>query len=477
MKRDAILKWVVPSLPDVLLIAIFLSVFTAIANADFWWHLTLGREIVRLGSIPDINAFYYTPASSYGYDYSWLSQLMFYGLYSKFGWGALVFLKSLVAVFTFFVLWKMLEWRQVNVFWALLVLGLAFWASLPFWVMRPLIFTWLLFTCLLYILDSFSSRHRDLLWLIPVIMVFWVNLHPGFLAGLGLLVIYTLFAVKTQKFRKLLVITITTFVACAINPFGLKIWLLPWNLVRLIAVLTDHITEWQPRIAAVVIPYGIIVALLIVSLNLGRKRLNSRSLIMFVVMLIASLAMIRNVPLFAVVSVLAFGEISALISRGKTRNFMDRVTNTSLQCKGHLMAIAVLAVLGIGSIGAQSDVRSHGVELKDYPVEAIKQIREAITPREICTQEVWSGYLLWNLYPQRKSFFDAKGTYGREITEDCRKLRRGYPKWEEVVDKHGINCILWPSSKALTTVLGLHEDWRCMYSDSIATIFVRNGDD
>ena len=57
---------------------------------------------------------------------------------------------------------------------------------------RADLFTTVLFAALLTLLWRHYRGRRAPLWLIPLLMLIWVNAHPGFVAGLALLAAYAL---------------------------------------------------------------------------------------------------------------------------------------------------------------------------------------------------------------------------------------------------------------------------------------------
>src|SRR5262249_28738649 len=59
-------------------------------------------------------------------------------------------------------------------------------ASLGRWlIFRPQLFTYLLFATFVLVLFRRLLGKRTSLWVLPLLLAVWVNLHGGFLAGLG----------------------------------------------------------------------------------------------------------------------------------------------------------------------------------------------------------------------------------------------------------------------------------------------------
>ena len=59
------------------------------------------------------------------------------------------------------------------------------------WLARPHLFTWLLVAVFCWVIErARRTGSGKLLLVLPVLMLFWVNLHPGFLAGLLILAVW-----------------------------------------------------------------------------------------------------------------------------------------------------------------------------------------------------------------------------------------------------------------------------------------------
>jgi hypothetical protein len=54
--------------------------------------------------------------------------------------------------------------------------------------------------------------------------------------------------------------------------------------------------------------------------------------------------------------------------------------------------------------------------------------------------------------------------------EDVQTLR---PDWEQVLDRYGVDYIVYNSGEPLANVLALDPRWKLVYHDSVAVIYVR----
>jgi hypothetical protein len=101
-------------------------------------------------------------------------------IYDWFGPGGLNLWAAVMITLIFFIVWQMSEGNELVVA-ALVILG-AF-SSAIYWNARPYLMTFLLFAISYYLLDKYTRSNTGNLWLLPILMVIWVNSHGGFLAG------------------------------------------------------------------------------------------------------------------------------------------------------------------------------------------------------------------------------------------------------------------------------------------------------
>src|SRR5208282_1949045 len=128
------------------------------------------------------------------------------------GLNGVVWFTAVVIAGVFAWTFRLLLRRGTNVFVALLLVLLAASASMIHFLARPHVLSWLLTLAWFWILDSSetgclpedpagraathsAATGQRRLWLLPLLMLVWVNVHGGFLVGFVLLAIYGLSAV------------------------------------------------------------------------------------------------------------------------------------------------------------------------------------------------------------------------------------------------------------------------------------------
>lgn len=214
----------------------FTSLIPLLPN-DFWWHLKIGEIIIQEGSIPSTNIFAWSIPRDQPFTYgAWLGELLFYALFRIGNLEVLIFLRNFFALLIFWLL--AIEAKRKSGSWRLaaLVVAIAWLMSFNNLAIRPQIWSWLPFMAYLIILGGYVEGRisRGWLWIVPVIMVFWVNVHGAFVLGIVLIGIYFSGELLTKLFRRpaaiswnsimwLGLIGLVTLLAVLINPQGVQI--------------------------------------------------------------------------------------------------------------------------------------------------------------------------------------------------------------------------------------------------------------
>jgi hypothetical protein len=245
---------------------------TTYADPDLWGHVRFGLDIVSSGSLHARDPYSFTSDRPW-INHEWLSEAAMALAYRAGGSFGLVALRIALVAAAWLVVWRSLRHRAPawgrDAILLLVIVGTA-WVTVS---VRPQLFSVLLFALLLASLVHVEQGRRAAMLWWPAIMLVWVNVHGGWLLGLGMLAISAAFAIvrATPRERALL------FAACAasalatlVNPYGVGMWRFLAETVR----LGRDIAEWQPitshpwsHVAMWVLSVGIGVAAVIADLK------------------------------------------------------------------------------------------------------------------------------------------------------------------------------------------------------------------
>ncbi len=166
-------------------LAFFVSLVTLPPN-DFWWHLKLGEIIATSRQVPAANLFSWTLLADHPFVYgAWLGELLLYLGYRLGGLELLTFARNSLICVVFFLVGS--EAKRVSGSWRLaaLTIGISALMTVNNLVIRPQIWAWLPFAIFFVLLNRFADDRLKPAWLLslPLIMIFWVNVHGSFILG------------------------------------------------------------------------------------------------------------------------------------------------------------------------------------------------------------------------------------------------------------------------------------------------------
>ncbi len=112
---------------------------------------------------------------------------------------------------------------------------------------------------------------------------------------------------------------------------------------------------------------------------------------------------------------------------------------------------------------------------KMAPVAAIDFLRAKPVQGNMFNNDEIGDYVIYWLYPRYKVFMDGRSDmYGAPILKEYFKVAHIEPGWKDVLDKYDINYIFFYTDSVLVRHLLTDAGWRGIYSDNVASIFLRN---
>jgi hypothetical protein len=499
----------VPSVADSIFVALLGTlVFTPLAirllgDAGIGWHIRTGQQIVATHVVPHVDPFSSSMQGRPWFAWEWLYDIVVGELDARLGLNGVVWLTALVIAAVFAWMFRLLIVRGTHMLVALVLLLLALSASTIHFLARPHVFSWLLTLAWFWIMDSseqnyFAGRgRRRMLWILPLLMLIWVNVHGGFLLGFVLLGIFWLAGVwnwfqarlgrieevlqkiaARKRAQDLLAVGILSAAASLGNPYG---WKLHAHIFSYLSnrFLMDHIEEFHSPNFHDVAPKCFLVLLLIAIaafIACGRE-LRMSHILTALFAVYAGLYASRNLPVSSILLVMVVGPL--LSSRAPARGFFQRMMDTESSLRGHVWPIAaILVTLWIaangGRVGSKALMDAH-FDPKRMPVEAVNYLEKSAIKGPILSTDYWGGYLIYRLYPREQVVVDDRhDLYGAEFLKSYLKMLHGESGWEEFLRNHEASGLLLPKDAALSNILLQGNRWKVVYRDDIAILFVPN---
>jgi hypothetical protein len=469
------LRPVIVALAAFLLLACF---STEVADADTWFHLYTGKYLVEQHKLPLPDPFAFTTDSgtplpgeetvrAFNVTHEWLAQSILYLSYAAGGFGGMVLLRAFLMT-TFCGLVGLWTWRRSGGFYR--ALGAAFvtaFIASYFTSDRPFHITYVLIMVTILILES-----RRWLWVLPPLFLFWANCHGGFFMGFVVLGAYCAeslwkrFRGKPEPDeRRLWLVTAVCVPFAYLNPNGFR------TLYILLAykqsTLTRSLYEWQrPPLW----PPSFLNLLLLAAaavLVWRRKQTRVSDWLLLALFGAAYLQAIRNSPLLALVAPMIIATYFPW--KRIAASWSDWAVAALLLC-----AIAV------------PFARGRAFQLRyaawKYPAGAAEFLLAHHISGPMFNTFEKGAYLVWRCWPEQRDFIDGRGL-NESVFADYERMIKYLAGTRELLDRYGIQVVVMNAFEAnagTPYVLPLaladpsEKEWKMVFADSGATIFMRN---
>ncbi len=472
------------------LVAAWAAFTSSVGDPDFWWHIATGRWIVEHGALPSSDLFTYTVPGHAWTDHEYLTEILMWLIYSHGGFAAISLFFAVITWAAFLVLYRTADGGRRPYVVAGLGLALAALAGGPIWGPRAQMITFLFSAVeLLLIRRYLEGRSRAINWF-PLLMVLWANLHGGWVIGFAFLgvalaseaVQWILDRSNPAHFahlKRLGLVTGLCVLAVLVTPHGPALYLYPFATQGSVAQ-QKLIVEWfSPDFhQAVMYPFLAMVLLTIAGFALRRPRLYDALLVLTTLAL--ALHSVRHVALYvaAVTPILIVHWSEIWAEQSRLRGWrLQPAPPSGLMAVMTVIALVVIAGVTVTKVAGDLS-RQTQATASDFPVAAADWI--AAHPGEVGThmynQYGWGGYLIYRFYPDptRKVFiFGEAELMGDDLLNRYQDVQTIRPDWSRVLDANHVDYVVYNRGEALDTVLAADSQWRRVYQDSLAVIYVR----
>ena len=511
-----------PVVRSILILLVLLNALCAglhtVADLDMGWHLATGRYVVQHHQIPRTDVLSFTSAGK-PWIYPPFAGVLLYLIYCVFGYAGLSGFSALacLAVVAYLV-------RRGDVGSAVLAM-LAAQSIAARIAPRADLFSTVFFAFFLGELWAYHRGNRSRPWLLPLVMVLWVNLHPGFIAGLGAIGAYLLMEAADLMYSErcqavllrlrsigpwLAACCVTTLV----NPWGYKIYVASLNLSGLTTPTegklnsNSFIGEFQGVPISRFLFYQLIdlrhlengltwlllVAVVLVGLFFLRRRPGAAVIVL--VALYAVVVHARYMGMFAITIATLGGPLlselcvtsSAPEAEKSTRPLFYVPAAMATLVSVVLCAVALLHIADFVSsrtyVVFNADWRFGAGASSWFPARAAAFIQREQLPGNIFEEYALGGYAAWSLGPHYPDFIDGRGDrLSPNLVVEQLKLYSEGPDsklWQTETDRWKLNVLLVATSgfrgmQKMDPFAFCHSAvWRPVYMDDVSLVFLRN---
>jgi Flp pilus assembly protein TadD len=493
-------------LAAVALVYAFCAGLRTVQDFDLGWQMATGRWAIEHHQVPRVDVLSYTmPGVPWNYPLG--SEVIFYLAYRLGGFALISWIGATACVGTIAILLRRNSTAGAAI--AILAVPLIAARTAP----RADMFSIVLFAAYLSLLWESYQTGRARLWLLPVLMIAWANLHFGFASGLALVVAYVAAEVlemafgaqrrhlALDKLRRAWPWLAATALATVVNPWG-------WNIYH--GLLVEQrayqqgqlwINEWAPvpvnweavnRAIFLRETGGTIYLILAIAIIAGAIALLRGQWVAALLLLgsiYPAVHAVRMGAVFACVVVVAGGpQWSVLLTAVGERMKATRARHAlGWAIVGCLVTLGTLRSFDLVSgrhYRATSDEAVFGAGLCSwFPMRAAEFIQRENLPGEVLNTYAAGGYLAWSIGPAHRIYIDGRDTlYGPPRLAKLTDLEYASPSakvWQDEVAKYNINTVVLALTRydgvppALLYNFCNSSFWRPVYLDEKSAVFVR----
>lgn len=433
-------------------------------DMDYWARLLQGNAFWQLGHILKIDPFSYTQTHLW-LDHEWGSSVVFSFIHNTFGFNGVLIFRTIIVFLIFFFIYKTIKLNVSKINKPLLFLLFTFaMSAMPSLLhsgLRCHFFSFLFFTVYIYILENVrKTLNYKLLFILPVLMLIWANMHGGCVSGLGLIGLY-LFGeyINKKEIKPYLYCLIVSLLMLFINPYG-------FDYVKFIFMATTmsrpFVTEWISPFQHPVWNFFLefkLFYLASIFLTLYSFKKSNKDNTKFLVLLVCafvSCKYIKNTPFFIIVSLIFL--------------YKDICFEKIEKIKW----VIILAIVFIFGLNVKSFFTERTFYLSQQPVKVVEFIDINNLRGNILAPFDMGSYIVYKLYPNNLIYMD--GRYEEVYFDKEKKLIDKFYNAEEDYDlilnqEIKPDYIIVPTDAIVNDLMINNKQYKLIYQDENETLY------
>lgn len=486
MKSNLSLRFL-PRIQDIFFIALFLAVL-ALGNrmlnldGDLPRHLLMGKYILQTGDIPTTEQFIHPYLNRHYVSHEWLADVILYGIYRFSGLSGIVIFSAITLASAFFLIYREVTMRS-NVRLAAFVL--VTWGALATslnWAVRPHLISMLFLAIWLIWADRLRRGEKIPVWVFPVFMLLWSNVHGEFIAGILVLCAYAVgwliddILDKTSMDReigkKLWLALILSVLTSLLNPGGAGPWVSIIGFVNNEYLMSRMLESNPPnfQMPEMRVLLGLI-AISIFLLAVKKERLTAGQGLLVAGFTAMSLIAFRNIHLYGVVIPFVLAETLGVFNTIPILSRLEtNLEEVEGQIKGSFWIIATTLAAGMLVLTSPTASSFYQFDRSVFPVGAVEWLKANPQEGRMFNELNWGGYITFNTYPQQLAFVDSVADVTGEVTMQYETVIRLLPGWENILEQHNIELAIIRTDSPLADALMYDHEWDVLYLDETSII-------
>lgn len=452
-----------------------ISLLRKLFDPDVWFHMVVGREVIRRMGIPPYEFYILPRLGEPGEFHEWGFGVFYYLIEHYSGYIGMAIANSAIGCGILLCLYfSIRDKSRVELWPSLPVIALALWVIEPRLNFRPETLLYLLLAAEIFLLENYLA-HKRTVWLLPLPFFTWLlNLgHPSAIFLIAVFGLYSLQAVLSSEEKlktggMLGTVALVMAGTSALNPYGLHQLLMPFYALSndQIADINEFLPVLQTEYASRFIVMATIGAMAI--LFAPPRRLID--VLLFIIFAILAFRYARNIALLGIVSYIpthkAFASLIARIATTQTRKKVIASLSVFFGMAG-VVAIAFNADWGVG------------IYEQNTPYKSARLLKQLDAQGNILDFLHLGNYLAWEL--DRPVFVDGRNYNRNRAIELHNEIFRAEAGWQDMVQGFNIRAIVTPATLdfsgeiiPLVAVLESDPDWVLVGQEKSGLLFLKN---
>jgi len=480
-------------LPTPMMLLAFLLSFATIyavgspilQDNDIGWHIAAGDLIRTQGSLPKFDPWSFTGGDQVWYNLSWLWDVVLSFINDKTGIEGLFIFAILCPSLAVTLLLASLRKRYAIGNNALIFMGMiTTYCMLEFANARPQIvgmFFALAFHHILHInRPSIASKKSvKLLFILPLLIVLWVNIHGSFFVSFIILGAFGLESIYYRQYKwlaRLLAVSAVCVLALLVNPYGIHV--IDAVLRTTNSVIAKYIMEWQPFVFGNILGASAWILAFICLSNFKGSNATIADKILAIMWLVATFFSIRNMGFMAILGA------PYLASNLPADNQQDKNTKklaawiNNIKFSPAIMAVIILAIpisyILLPFLGSEH----YKYKVEESPVPAIDFIRQNYSGKRILNDYDLGGKIIYESKGKLPVFIDGRaGTaYSEKLLTDFLGFFNLDKDWQQIIEPYNIDVIMVANYSNFSKAYergSYHDYWQQVYHDKIISIYTK----
>lgn len=471
----------------------------ALMDPDTGWHIAAGDLIRETGALPETDPWSHTAGDHVWYNISWAYDVALSFIHQAGGLSSVVIFSVTLYALAVAGMGAVALKSSKSIIAALLTTTLLGFVLLPGMLARPQGVSFLLILGAYAVLRFGGTRS---LWLLPILTVLWANIHGSFLIIFVMLAAFFAEAIaggRSPRAIRLAGAGVFCAGAVLLNPYGAEII----EAVRMTmgSAMKDVLMEWRPAALQGVSAVTLFLAFFVLVSALFKRSIPLADKLLACFWLAMGLSSMRMMQVAALLSAPYLAQGLALRLRqapfGRMIEQKDESYGKDLArpvVTGVLSIMCALLAVSAFAPAVQRTVAGNAKDFVSFPSRhtpdgALDFIARELPGIRIYNTYDFGGYMIYRERGATPVFVDGRAdtAYPREVLADAVVLgsmrswrigRRSAPEdWAEVADKYRLDGFLIRPRGRRYEALRASADWKRVYCDETAVIFMRADDE